>query len=247
MDNKDRLGALVVLPTYNEVENLAPMVQAILALDHGFEILVVDDNSPDGTGELADNLAATHPEVNVLHRAEKLGLGPAYIEGFEWALAREYTYVYEMDCDFSHDPADLPRFLEEIRDVDLVIGSRYVSGGATPDWSLKRRLISRGGNIFSRFLLGLKTHDATGGYRCYRSDLLRRIPWEDICAHGYGFQVGVVYHVEKLGGRIREFPITFRDRRVGESKMSTGIISEAFTYVIRLALGRAQEPGTCPE
>lgn len=243
----DDLQALVILPTYNEAENLGPMVQAILELDHGLEILVVDDNSPDGTGDIADELAGQHPEVHVVHRAEKMGLGPAYIEGFEWALARGYDFVYEMDCDFSHDPADLPRFLDEIKEADLVIGSRYIPGGQTPDWSLKRRLISRGGNIFSRFLLGLKTHDCTGGYRCYRAELLEDIPWEDICAHGYGFQVGVVYHVEKLGARIREFPITFRDRRVGESKMSTGIISEAFTYVIRLALGRSREPGTCPE
>jgi dolichol-phosphate mannosyltransferase len=178
-----------------------------------------------------------------LHRPVKAGLGPAYIAGFEWALAREYTHIFEMDCDFSHDPVDLPRFLDEVKEADLVIGSRYIPGGSTPDWTLKRRVISRGGNLFSRALLGLKTHDCTGGYRCYRREILERVPWEEICAHGYGFQVGVVFYLEKMGARIREFPITFRDRRVGQSKMSAGIVTEAFTYVLQLAWSRVR-PGS---
>jgi dolichol-phosphate mannosyltransferase len=239
----EQINPLVILPTYNEVENLGPMVQAILALEHGFSVLVVDDNSPDGTGQIADALSEEHPEVHVLHRPVKVGLGPAYIAGFEWALAREYTHIFEMDCDFSHDPVDLPRFLDEVKEADLVIGSRYIPGGNTPDWTLKRRIISRGGNLFSRALLGLKTHDCTGGYRCYRREIIERVPWEEICAHGYGFQVGVVFHLERMGARVHEFPITFRDRRIGQSKMSAGIVTEAFTYVLQLAWRRIV-PGT---
>lgn len=239
----EQVNPIVILPTYNEAENLRPMVQAILALEHGFSVLVVDDNSPDGTGQIADTLSEEHPEIHVLHRPVKVGLGPAYVAGFEWALAREYTHIFEMDCDFSHDPRELPRFLDEVEEADLVIGSRYIPGGSTPDWTLKRRIISRGGNLFSRALLGLKTHDCTGGYRCYRREILERVPWEEICAHGYGFQVGAVFHLETMGARIREFPITFRDRRVGQSKMSAGIVTEAFTYVLQLAWRRIV-PGT---
>jgi dolichol-phosphate mannosyltransferase len=226
---------LVVIPTYNEAENLPPLVAAILALNADLHILVVDDNSPDGTGAIADRLAQRHPEVHVLHRQAKLGLGPAYIAGFEWALAEGYDYVFEMDCDFSHDPSALPRFLTEIPSADLVIGSRYVKGGSTPDWSLKRKAISRLGNLISRTLLRLRTHDTTGGYRCYRRELLETIPWYDICARGYGFQVAAVFYAERLGARIHEFPITFRDRRVGQSKMSAGIVKEALTCVMELA------------
>jgi len=239
----EQTNPLVILPTYNEAENLGPMVQAILALEHGFSVLIVDDNSPDGTGQIADTLSEAHPEIHVLHRPVKIGLGPAYIAGFEWALAREYTHIFEMDCDFSHDPVALPRFLDEVKEADLVIGSRYIPGGSTPDWTLKRRIISRGGNLFSRALLGLRTHDCTGGYRCYRREIIERVPWDEICAHGYGFQVGVVFYLERIGARIREFPITFRDRRVGQSKMSAGIVTEAFTYVLQLAWRRIV-PGT---
>lgn len=227
--------ALIIVPTYNEAENLEALVREVLALNANFEMLIVDDNSPDGTGQIADKLALLHPELHVLHRPGKLGLGPAYIAGFAWALARPYQLVFEMDCDFSHDPAELPRFLAEIASADLVLGSRYVAGGSTPDWSLRRRMISLGGNLFARVLLRLKTRDSTGGFRCYRRELLKAIPWDEICTQGYGFQVGVVYHAERLGYRIREFPITFRDRRVGESKMSSGIVTEAFVYVLRLA------------
>lgn len=239
---------LVVIPTYNEAENLPPLIAAILGLDADFHILVVDDNSPDGTGRIGDSLAQTHPEVHVLHRQAKLGLGPAYIAGFEWALARDYDFVFEMDCDFSHDPADLPRFLTEIQTADLVIGSRYVKGGSTPDWSLKRKIISRGGNLVSRIMLRQKTHDCTGGFRCYRRELLEKIPWYDICARGYGFQVAAVFYAERLGARIHEFPITFRDRRVGQSKMTAGIVKEAFTCVMELAFYdfKKKRPSTEP-
>ena len=239
---------IIILPTYNEADNLEPMVQAILSLNHGFSILVVDDNSPDGTGDIADTLSAAHPEVHVLHRQTKSGLGPAYIAGFEWALALDYTHIFEMDCDFSHDPQDLPRLLAEAKNADLVIGSRYVPGGSTPDWTAKRRIISRGGNLFSRTLLGLKTRDCTGGFRCYHREALQLIPWEEICPQGYGFQVGVVFHLERMDAQIREIPITFRDRRVGQSKMSSGIVEEALTYVLRLAWRRLvpTEDPTCP-
>jgi dolichol-phosphate mannosyltransferase len=226
---------LVIVPTYNEAGNLSALAATILALDAGLDILVVDDNSPDGTGAIADGLAKSHPEIHVLHRYAKLGLGPAYIAGFEWALAEGYDYVFEMDCDFSHDPAALPRFLTEIQSADLVVGSRYVKGGSTPDWTLKRRIISRGGNLVSRALLRLKPHDCTGGYRCYRRELLETIPWHEICARGYGFQVAAVFYAQRLGARIHEFPITFRDRRVGQSKMSAGIVKEALTCVMELA------------
>jgi dolichol-phosphate mannosyltransferase len=228
--------ALIVIPTYNEAENLRPLVEQIRALPVFFDLLIVDDNSPDGTGELADHLAATLPAVQVLHRTGKQGLGTAYIAGFRWALERDYAYVLEMDCDFSHHPRYLPTFLERIERADLVIGSRYVYGGGTPDWGILRRLISAGGNWFARMMLGLNTHDCTGGYRCYRRATLEKVPWDEIGLEGYGFQIGAVYHVERYGGRVEEFPILFADRTVGQSKMSTDIVIEAMRFVTRLAL-----------
>ncbi|MFZ5917176.1 MAG: polyprenol monophosphomannose synthase [Chloroflexota bacterium] len=228
--------SLIVIPTYNEAENLEPLIAAITALDKGFEILVVDDNSPDGTGQIADRLSRERPGIHVLHRAGKMGLGTAYVEGFKWAIARGYDYIFEMDCDFSHDPHYLPTFLTEIERADLVIGSRYIKGGGTPNWGLLRRLISWGGNTFARLMLGLKAHDCTGGYRCYRRGMLERVPWHEIRLQGYGFQVGAVYYVERLGGRVAEFPIIFEDRRVGQSKMSFKIVLEALAYVTRMAL-----------
>ena len=243
MSNSHR--SLIVIPTYNEAENLGPLVSAIQALDigPGLEILVVDDNSPDGTGEIADRLSVELPGIHVMHRPGKMGLGTAYVEGFRWAIARGYDYVFEMDCDFSHDPGYLPTFLTLIGSADLVIGSRYVKGGGTPGWGLVRRLISRGGNFFARFMLGLKTHDCTGGFRCYRREMLQQVPWEEIQLRGYGFQVGAVYHVERLGGTVAEFPINFEDRRAGASKMSSKIVVEAFTYVTRLALSGGRRGG----
>ena len=235
--------SLVVVPTYNEAENLAPLVSAILALDTGLEILVVDDDSPDGTGEIADRLSTEFPGIHVLHRAGKMGLGTAYVEGFRWAIEQGYDYVFEMDCDFSHDPGYLPRFLEEIESADLVIGSRYVKGGGTSGWGLLRKLISGGGNGFARLMLGLKTHDCTGGFRCYRREMLQKVPWEEIGLQGYAFQVGAVYHVERLGGTVVEFPIVFKDRQVGKSKMSFKIVIEAFSYVTRMALSERRTGG----
>jgi len=236
--------SLIVIPTYNEAGNLEPLVSTILALDVGFEILVVDDSSPDGTGEIADRLSAELPGIHVLHRPGKMGLGTAYVEGFRWAIVRGYDYVCEMDCDFSHDPSYLPTFLAKIVSADLVIGSRYVNGGSTPSWGLLRTLTSHGGNLFARQMLGLKAHDCTGGFRCYRREMLRQVPWEEIRLQGYGFQIGGLFYVERLGGTVTEFPIVFRDRRVGKSKMSLKIVIEAFTYVVRLALFGRKRQGT---
>lgn len=228
--------ALVIIPTYNEAENLEPLVDAIQALGCGFEILVVDDNSPDGTGAIAEQMSHEREGIHVLHRPGKMGLGTAYVEGFNWAVARGYDYILQMDCDFSHHPRYLPTFLTKIASADLVIGSRYIDGGSTPNWGMLRKLVSRGGNTFARLMLGLKVHDCTGGFRCYRCEMLQRVPWEEIRLQGYGFQVGTIYQVERLGGAVTEIPIIFEDRRFGKSKMSSKIVMEAFIYVTRMAL-----------
>ena len=237
--------ALVIVPTYNEAGNIEPLVSAVLAQDVRLEVLVVDDNSPDGTGEIADHLAAQSSRVHVRHRPGKMGLGTAYIEGFAWSVEQGYDCVLEMDCDFSHDPDYLPQLLAEIPNADLVLGSRYVKGGQTPDWGLLRKLISRGGNTFARLMLGLKTHDCTGGFRCYRRAILERVPWDRMEVEGYGFQVGAVYCVERLGGKIAEIPIVFPDRQVGQSKMSSRIVVEAFAFVIRLAFSERFGQSIC--
>jgi dolichol-phosphate mannosyltransferase len=231
-------SALIVLPTYNEADNLESLVRDIVALPVAFEALVVDDNSPDGTGAIAEHLAQQWPALHVLHRPSKQGLGTAYIAGFRWALEHGYDCVLEMDCDFSHHPRYLPTFLDLIQGADLVIGSRYVPQGGTANWGPLRKLISYGGNVFARTLLGLHTHDCTGGFRCYRREMIARIPWEQINLRGYGFQVGAVYHVEQLGGCIAEFPIIFEDRRVGHSKMSSAIVVEAFGFVLKLSIAK---------
>jgi dolichol-phosphate mannosyltransferase len=228
--------ALIVIPTYNERGNLEPLVDNIQALQCGFELLIVDDNSPDGTGEIADKLSAEREGIHVLHRAGKMGLGTAYVTGFRWALEHGYDYILEMDCDFSHHPRYLPNFLTEIQGADLVIGSRYVQGGGTANWGWVRKFVSSGGNFFARTMLGLKTHDCTGGFRCYRREIIEQVPWESLQLQGYGFQVGAVYHVERMKAKIAEFPIIFEDRRVGKSKMSSHIVLEAFLFVMRTAL-----------
>jgi len=243
-----QIRSLIIVPTYNEAENLELLISAIQALNAGLEILVVDDNSPDGTGEIADRLCQELPGIHVLQRAGKMGLGTAYVEGFEWAIEQNYDCVFEMDCDFSHDPKYLPTFLTEIASADLVIGSRYIKGGGTPNWGILRKLISWGGNAFARMMLGIKVHDCTGGFRCYRREILEKVPWNEIRLQGYGFQIGAAYYVERLGGKISEFPIIFKDRRVGQSKMSFKIVIEAFTYVIRMALlGRKVRPAPAAE
>ncbi|HUB07229.1 MAG TPA: polyprenol monophosphomannose synthase [Myxococcales bacterium] len=230
--------ALVVLPTYNERENLDAVAAAILAASDRVEILVVDDNSPDGTGQLADEIAAREPRLHVLHRERKEGLGRAYLAGFAWALARPYALILEMDADFSHDPRYLPQLLEAARDADLVLGSRYVPGGGTENWGLVRRLVSRGGSLYARTLLGVGVRDLTGGFKCFRRQTLERLELSTVRSEGYSFQIELTYRALNLGLRVVEIPILFVDRRVGKSKMSRRIFAEAATMVVRLRLER---------
>ena len=227
----------LVVPTYNEAENIESLVQAATkalrkAAPEGFVMLVVDDNSPDGTGELADRLAAERDELRVLHRPGKGGLGPAYLAGFAEALAGGAGYVLEMDADFSHDPEDLGRLLEAARDgADLVLGSRYVPGGGVMDWGAVRRLISRGGSMYARVILGMRQHDLTGGFKCFRRATLEAIDLSSVMAKGYAFQIELTYRTARRGLGIVEVPIVFRERRVGQSKMSPRIALEAFWRV----------------
>lgn len=228
----------VVIPTYNERENIVPLIERVLALPR-FRVLVVDDNSPDGTGALVAAQAQHEPRVSLLARAGKLGLGSAYVAGFRRALAEGAQFIYEMDADFSHDPAYLPVLLDaaETR-YDLALGSRYVPGGGTTDWGLVRKLISRGGNLYAGLILGLPVRDATGGFRCYRRSVLETIDLDAIRSTGYGFQVEMVYRAIQAGFRVGEIPIIFPDRRVGKSKMSRKIVAEALVNVLRLRIGR---------
>jgi dolichol-phosphate mannosyltransferase len=228
-------GAWLVLPTYNEAENLEPMVRAALpqlaSTGRPHHLLVVDDGSPDGTGAIADRLAAEIAEVEVLHRDRKEGIGPAYLAGFARALEGGAELVLEMDCDFSHDPADLPRLIAATDEADLVLGSRYVPGGGVTDWGAARRLVSRGGSLYARVVLGLPVRDLTGGFKCFRREVLERLDLSEVGADGYGFQIELTYRALRAGFRVRELPILFRDRRVGASKMSARIALEAFWRV----------------
>jgi dolichol-phosphate mannosyltransferase len=221
--------ATVCLPTYNERENLEPMVRALA--DKDVRVLVIDDNSPDGTGEIADRLAAELPFVDVLHRAQKEGLGPAYLAGFQRALAEGAELVLEMDCDFSHSPDDVPRLLAAAADADLVIGSRYVRGGSIGNWGALRRFVSAGGSLYARVLLGAPVHDLTGGFKCYRRRVLEAIDLDSIRSKGYAFQIETTYRALRGGFRVKEIPIHFVDREQGGSKMSRGIVAEAIWKV----------------
>ena len=232
------MRSLIIIPTYNEYDNLRPLLEQIFINAPDTDLLIVDDNSPDGTGKLADELAAANPRVHVMHRAAKLGLGTAYIAGFKFAVEHEYDVAFEMDADFSHDPRYLPDFLREIEQADLVIGSRYVKGGGVPSWSLLRRFISGGGNTFARFMLRLPIHDCTAGFRCYRRHVLESIDLDSVESQGYAFQVELAYRVYKRNFKIVETPIIFLDRRVGKSKMSRKIFIEGFTWVIKARFGR---------
>lgn len=236
-------GVCVVLPTYNELENLAPIVAAILEALPEAQLLVVDDNSPDGTGQLADTLAATDPRVQVLHRAAKEGLGVAYRHGFRWALERpEVRAVVQMDADFSHDPRDLPRLVAPLMlESDLTLGTRYIRGGRTIGWPWRRRLISRAGTAFARTVLLLPYRDLTGGFKAWRRELLEAIRLREASASGYGFQIEMTWWAHRRGARIQQVPITFRERVAGRSKMSGGIVREALGLVIRLRLGAIAE------
>ena len=238
----------LVLPTYNEAENLEKMIAAAgsvleSATSDGFAILVADDSSPDGTGQIADRLAAEHEWVHVLHRTKKEGIGPAYIAGFKYALAHGADYVMEMDCDFSHDPADLARLLAAVDRVgggeaDLALGSRYTPGGGVTDWGLLRRFISYGGSTYARIILGLKVKDLTGGFKCFRREVLEAIDLDSVRAQGYAFQVELTYRAVCRGFAVKEVPIVFRDREHGASKMSWRITVEAMWLVPGLRFGR---------
>jgi dolichol-phosphate mannosyltransferase len=238
-ESDGRGPAWVVLPTYNEAENVERLLAAVLAkLPPAARILVVDDSSPDGTGEIADRLAAADERIRVLHREQKEGLGPAYIAGFREALAGGAGLILEMDADFSHDPAYLPRLLEAAERADLAIGSRYVEGGGVSDWGPMRRAISRGGSAYARLVLGVEVKDLTGGFKCFRREVLEKIDLDAVDARGYAFQIEMTYRALRAGFRVVEVPIVFRDRRAGSSKMDSSIVMEAVWQVPRLRFGR---------
>lgn len=227
---------LVIIPTYNERENIARIIPQVLAQHKDIHILVVDDNSPDQTGKVVEDLMAGEcaGRLHILRRAGKLGLGTAYIAGFKWALGRDYQYIFEMDADFSHNPDYIPDFLREIEHSDLVIGSRYVAGGGVKNWGMIRQMISRGGSLYSRLILGLHFRDLTGGFKCFRREVLASLNLEDIRSNGYSFQIEMTYRTFLKGFRIREIPIIFEDRTLGKSKMSRKIFLEAVFMVLKL-------------
>lgn len=234
----DGRGALVIVPTYDERDNLPRLLEAIHEVVPAIHVLVVDDNSPDGTGALADAIAARDPRVFVMHRPGKMGLGTAYIQGFGWALARDYRFVFEMDADFSHQPRYLPDLLRAAADADLVLGCRYMPGGGTEDWTFMRKLVSRGGNLYARLVMGLRLRDLTGGFKCFRREVLETIDLSAIRSKGYAFQIELTYRAYLAGFRIAEVPIIFPDRRVGQSKMSGRIVREAMINVVKLRLDK---------
>jgi dolichol-phosphate mannosyltransferase len=231
------MRAVICLPTYNERENLEPMLRVLgPLLENGDRVLVIDDDSPDGTGELADRLAEELSWVEVLHRPEKQGLGPAYLAGFHWALGLGAELVFEMDCDRSHDPADVPRLRTAAESADLVLGSRYVEGGTIRNWGHVRRLVSAGGSLYARLVLGVRVRDLTGGFKCYRRRVLEKIDLDAVRSRGYAFQIETTYRALRAGFRVVEVPITFVDREVGGSKMSRSIVLEAIWKVPALRL-----------
>ncbi|MEO6445269.1 MAG: polyprenol monophosphomannose synthase [Gemmatimonadaceae bacterium] len=226
---------LVIVPTYNERENILRLIDAVLSQDARIDVLVVDDGSPDGTGALVDERAAVDTRVNVLHRAKKMGLGTAYLAGFAWALARDYELVFEMDADFSHDPSHLPQFLESAVEADVVLGSRYRDGKVTVvNWPISRLILSYSANIYARFVTGLPLYDATGGFKCFHRKVLEAINLKSVRSNGYAFQIEMSFRAWRRGFRIVEIPIVFVDRTEGQSKMSRRIVREAIWMVWRL-------------
>jgi len=224
---------LVIIPTYNECENLKPLTDIVLKTIPA-DILVVDDNSPDGTGKIADGLSESEPRIKTLHREKKEGLGKAYAAGFRWALDNGYDFIFEMDCDFSHKPEYLPDFLDKIREADVVLGSRYVKGGGVENWPLLRKIISLGGSLYARIILGLKIKDLTGGFKCFRRRVLETVDFDNLITGGFGFQIEMTYRAVKLGFKVVETPILFPDRVVGKSKMSRKILFEALLNIWKL-------------
>jgi dolichol-phosphate mannosyltransferase len=226
---------LVIIPTYNERDNIARLIDQVLERDDRLDVLVVDDGSPDGTGAIVDDIKATNSRVEVIHRARKLGLGTAYIAGFKWALARDYAFVFEMDADFSHDPAHLPQFLEAVEGGDVVIGSRYRNGRVTVvNWPVGRLLLSYAANVYARVITGLQLFDSTAGFKCFRRQVLQTVDLDAVRSSGYAFQIEMNFRAWKKGFRLVEIPIVFVDRTEGESKMSKKIVREAVWMVWRL-------------
>jgi len=228
---------LVIIPTYNEAENIARLIPEVLGQDPGIDVLVVDDASPDRTADRVRDLIDHGKRIHLLERKGKMGLGSAYVEGFKFALRNSYDLVFEMDADFSHDPKEIPNFLRYMKEYDLVAGSRYVDGVRVLNWPIQRLFLSFFANVYTRFMTGLRMHDATGGFKCYRRRVLESINLDDIRSNGYAFQIEMSYKVWKKGFAIREIPIVFLDRRVGDSKMSSNIIYEAFFMLWKLRLG----------
>jgi len=227
-------NTLIIIPTYNECENVRPIAQAVLDTSPDVNILFADDNSPDGTGAIIDDLVVADKRIHVLHRKEKAGLGRAYISGFQWALARDYELIFEMDADFSHDPHAIPQFIEAAQNADLVLGSRYVGGIRIMNWPLSRLMLSRGAGIYVKWITGMPFTDPTGGFKCFRRRVLEAIDLDHINSNGYSFQVEMTHKAWMKGLSIVETPIVFEDRRSGESKMSKDIVFEALSEVWRL-------------
>ncbi len=232
------MKSLIIVPTYNELENIRRLLPELMALGPDIRVLVVDDNSPDGTGKLADELAAANDRISVLHRPGKLGLGSAYVAGFKYAIQQDVDCVFEMDADFSHDPSMIPRFIEEIASCDVVIGSRYISGINVVNWPMSRLLLSYFANIYTRVVTGMSIRDATSGYKCFRLEVLENIDLDNVRSDGYAFQIEMNFRCWRKGYRIREIPIIFVDRRSGTSKLSQGVINEAVWIVWWLRLQR---------
>ncbi|MBD3237162.1 MAG: glycosyltransferase, partial [Candidatus Eisenbacteria bacterium] len=232
------MRCLVIIPTYNERDNISALVERVLAVSERIEVLVVDDRSPDGTAEVVERLAAEQPRIHLLRRAGKLGLGSAYVTGFRYALAQTRTdLIFQMDADFSHDPRSLPDFLAAARDADLVLGSRYLRGVTVVNWPLSRLFLSYGANLYTRLITGMPFKDATGGFKCFRREVLEALDWDRVHSDGYSFQIETTFKAWRQGFRIRELPILFVDRRVGVSKMNRRIVWEAIFVVWRLAAG----------
>ncbi|MCF7793639.1 MAG: polyprenol monophosphomannose synthase [Candidatus Cloacimonetes bacterium] len=230
------MKALVIIPTYNEAENISSIISEVLRQDKNLQVLIVDDNSPDGTGKIVKALMKSNDRIHILEREEKKGLGPAYVAGFKYAIEQKYDYIFEMDADFSHDPAELPVMLEEIKQNDLVIGSRYIEGINVVNWPMRRLLLSFFAAHYVQFVTGLPVKDPTGGFKCFRREVLEKIDLDSILSDGYSFQVEMNFRTWKQGFKIKEIPIVFTDRRSGQSKMSKKIVREAIWMVWKLKL-----------
>jgi dolichol-phosphate mannosyltransferase len=230
------MKTLIIIPTYNELENLPRLLPEVLSKDEGIHLLVVDDNSPDGTAAFVENEMLNNNRIHLIKRPAKQGLGTAYIAGFRFAIQNEYDFVFEMDADFSHDPKEIPRFLDEIKSSDVVLGSRYINGVNVINWPLRRLLLSSFANLYTRFITGMPVHDATGGFKCFRREVLEAINLEKVTSNGYAFQIEITFKAWKKGFKVKEIPIIFVDRVKGKSKMSKKIVREAVTMVWKLRI-----------